>query len=61
MQEFEKLRQRVVEELARLREFFETEVKPATERSAVQALRAASERLSELAQDIETRASRRNR
>ncbi len=59
MQEFDQLRQKVVQELTRLREFFETEVKPATERGAVQALRAASERLSELAQNIEKRSARR--
>ena len=45
-------------ELKKLRRFFETELRPTTERKAVEVLRAASKRLGKLAEEIESRASR---
>ena len=45
-------------ELEKLRRFFETELKPTTERKAVEVLRNASKRLGKLAEEIESRASR---
>ena len=45
-------------ELEKLRRFFETELRPTTERKAVEVLRAASKRLGKLAEEIESRASR---
>lgn len=44
-------------ELEKLRQFFESEVKPATKKSAVQALRAASRRLARLAEELEAAAA----
>ena len=40
-------------ELARLMEFLEREVKPATQRDMAKLLRKASKRLAELAKDLE--------
>ncbi|HLE37180.1 MAG TPA: hypothetical protein VI699_08530 [Candidatus Acidoferrales bacterium] len=45
-------------ELEKLRRFFETELRPTTERKAVEVLRTASKRLGKLAEEIESRASR---
>ncbi len=44
-------------ELKKLREFFESEVKPTTQRRLVQALRAASKRLAELASELESQSA----
>jgi len=43
-------------ELEKLRRFVETELRPTTERKAIKVLRAASERLGKLAEEIESRA-----
>jgi hypothetical protein len=45
-------------ELEKLRRFLETELRPTTERKAVEVLRTASKRLGKLAEEIESRASR---
>jgi len=45
-------------ELEKLRRFFATELRPTTERKAVEVLRTASKRLGKLAEEIESRASR---
>jgi len=55
MTRFEQAGRTIDRELEKLRRFFETEVKPTTQRRAVQVLRAASKRLTELARDLERR------
>ena len=44
-------------EIEKLRRFVETELRPTTERKAIKVLRAASERLGKLAEELESRAS----
>ena len=58
MAHLEEVGRKLDRELEKLRRFFEAEVKPTTERKAVEVLRIASKRLSELAEEIESRASR---
>ena len=58
MAHLEEVGRKLDRELEKLRRFFETEVKPTTERKAAEVLRIASKRLSELAEEIESRASR---
>ncbi len=58
MASFEQVGQRIDRELEKLRRFFETELKPTTERKAIEALRHASRRLAKLAEDLEARAAR---
>jgi hypothetical protein len=55
MPSFEEFGRIVDEEMKKLRQFFETEVKPGAKRGAVDALRTASKRLEELASDLERR------
>ncbi len=55
MANFEEFGRTVDEEMKKLKEFFETEVKPGAKRGAVDALRTASARLKELADDLERR------
>ena len=43
-------------ELKKLHEFFESEVKPTTQRKAIEALRAASAKFTEMANDMERQA-----
>lgn len=54
MATFEEVGQAVDRELEKLRHFFETEVRPSTQRQLVIALRAASKRLQELAEKLDT-------
>ena len=53
MSSFENAGRTIDGELKKLREFFEGEVKPTTKRKAVEALRAAAERLARLAEDLD--------
>ena len=53
MATFEEVGQAVDREVERLRHFFETEVRPSTQRQLVTALRAASKRLEELAEKLD--------
>ncbi len=55
MPSFEEFGRAVDEEMKKLRKFFETELKPGAKRGAVEALRTASQRLEELARDLERR------
>jgi len=55
MATFEEVGQAVDRELEKLRHFFETEVRPTTQRQLVTALRAASKRLEELAEKLDAR------
>jgi len=52
---FEDAGQVIDQELEKLKRFLKTEVKPTTLRSAAEALRATSSRLSKLAEELETR------
>ncbi len=55
MANFEEFGRTVDEEMKKLKEFFEREVKPGAKRGALEALRGASARLAELADDLERR------
>ena len=52
---FEDAGQVIDQELEKLKRFLKNEVKPTTLRSAAEALRATSSRLSRLAEELETR------
>ncbi len=58
MPNFKEVGRRIEEEVQKLRRFFETEVKPTTERTAIEVLRSVSKRLAELAEELEARAAR---
>lgn len=53
MSSFEDAGRSIDRELKKLRQFFEGEVKPTTKRRAVDALRAAAERLAKLAEELD--------
>ena len=55
MTDFEDIGRVLDREMEKLRQFLESEVKPATERQLAVALRAASKTLGELAQKLEVR------
>ena len=55
MANFEEFGRTMDEEMKKLKAFFETEVKPGAKRGALDALRSASARLAELANDLERR------
>ena len=55
MPNFEELGKTVDREMEKLKVFIETEVKPGAKRGTLEALRAASARLAELANDLEKR------
>ena len=55
MANFEDFGRTVDEEMKKLKLFFETEVKPSAKRGTLDALRSASARLAELADDLERR------
>ena len=55
MANFEEFGKTIDAEMKKLKEFFESEVKPNAKRSTLEALRAASARLAELADDLERR------
>lgn len=57
MSSFEDAGRVIDRELKKLRHFFETDVKPTTQKRAVEALRAASAELAKLAEQIERQAS----
>lgn len=57
MANFEQLGQTIDREVERLRRYIEGEVKPATERKVVAALRATSRRLAKLARKLERSAA----
>lgn len=59
MDKFEEIGKRLDEELTRLRKYLEDEVAPATEKRTAQALREASEKLSEAARKLEARVAAR--
>jgi hypothetical protein len=59
MDKFEEMGKRLDEELTRLRKYLEEEVAPATEKRTAQALREASEKLSEAARKLEARVAAR--
>lgn len=59
MPDFEDLGRKIDHELENLRRFVNTELKPTTARKAVEVLRAASKRLTDLAQEIEARTARK--
>ena len=56
---FEDAGQVVDKELAKLKQFLQSEVKPTTLRSAAEALRATSSRLARLAEELEARVQER--
>lgn len=58
MNSFEEIGRKIDAEVERLRHYIEGEVKPATERKLIEALRTASKRLGELAEKVEARAAR---
>ena len=58
MPNFKEIGRRIEEELQKLRRFFKTELKPTTERKAIDVLRSASKRLAEFAEELEARAAR---
>ncbi len=53
MSTFEDAGRVIDREMKKLHEFFEKEVKPTTQRKAIEALRSASVRLAELAEKLE--------
>lgn len=53
MSAFEDAGRVIDREMGKLREFFESDVKPVTQRRAVEALRAASAKLAELANELD--------
>ena len=53
MATFEEVGRAVDREVERLRRFFETEVRPSTQKQLVAALRAASKRLNNLAEKLD--------
>ncbi len=53
MSAFEDAGRAIDREWEKLRHFFETDVKPTTQRRAVEALRAASAKLAELAEQLD--------
>jgi len=53
MSTFEDAGKAIDREMEKLRHFFETDVKPTTQRRAVEALRAASAKLSKLAEKLD--------
>ena len=55
MANFEEFGRTVDEEMKKLKEFLDKEVKPTAKRGTLEALRAASARLAELADDLERR------
>jgi hypothetical protein len=55
---FEDVGRRIDRELERLRRYLQKEVKPATQRKAVRALRKASEQLAGAAKELEALAAR---
>lgn len=59
MATFEDVGRSIDREVEKLRQFFEAEVRPTTERRLVAALRAASKRLAKLAEDLDERSQRR--
>lgn len=61
MPNFEQVGRKIDEELQKLRKFLETELKPTTERKAIEALRKASKRLAEAADQLEARAARKKK
>lgn len=61
MSSFENAGRVIDRELERLRHFFETEVKPTTQRRAVEALRTASAKLTKLANKLGRKGSRKKK
>ncbi len=61
MPNFERVGRKIDEELQKLRQFLETELKPTTERKAIEALRKASKRLAAAADQLEARAARKKK
>jgi hypothetical protein len=55
MTNFEEFGKTVDAEMKKLKEFFDSEVKPNAKRGTLEALRTASARLAELADDLERR------
>ena len=55
MPSLEEVGRKIDAEIDRLRRLFETEVRPTTERRAAELLRAASQRLADLAGELESR------
>ena len=47
-------------EIAHIKEVVEKEIKPTTEKKVIAALRAASAKMQKLAEDLETRAAKKN-
>ena len=58
MATFEDVGRTIDREVEKLRRFFEAEVRPSTERRLVAALRAASKRLTQLAEELDARGQR---
>ncbi len=58
MASFEDLGRKIDAELERVRQYLEREVKPATQRKAVEALRKASDRLKAAADTLDARIAR---
>ena len=59
MAKFEEIGRTIDQELEKFRRFFESEVKPTTQRRLVAALRAASASLDKAAKDLEARGARK--
>ncbi|GEM_PF-1388557 len=56
---FEEVGRRIDQEFRKLRRYLEKEVKPATQRKAIEALRKASRRLADAASELEARVTRK--
>jgi hypothetical protein len=55
MANFEQVGQKIDREIARLRKYLETEVKPVTKKRLAGALRSASARMAKMARELERR------
>ena len=60
MKDFEEFGRWLDEEVQRVRQVIETDIKPTAEKKCISALRIASEKLSSMAKELEERAARKN-
>jgi hypothetical protein len=60
MKDFEDFGRWLDEEVKRVRQVIETEIKPTAEKKTISALRIASKKLSEMAKELEKRAARKS-
>ena len=60
MKDFEDFGRWLDEEVKRVRQVIETDIKPTAEKKTISALRIASKKLSKMAEELEKRAARKN-